>query len=236
MTPPRDRDETGQFADGIDPETALDVFDARTDAARPLTAGDVADELGIARRTAHNKLTDLVDRGTLETRKVGAKGRVYWTPIPAGDEDGATNGPETAETPPADRRDADAPDDAHDAVTADDDLRDRARSILDAIDDEHGLAGSGREYFRRRDAVIHLYDHLRDNEGDRITKSELLGTLGDGDDETASGYRGGPSSLWSNWVKGSGDKPNLLTALPGAEQLGNGYEFRREYIDDDGGT
>jgi len=90
MTPPRDRDETGQFADGIDPETALDVFDAREDRARPVTAGDVVDELGIARRTAHNKLGNLVERGTLDTRKVGAKGRVYWRPLPV-DNEGSDN-------------------------------------------------------------------------------------------------------------------------------------------------
>ena len=236
MTPPRDRDETGQFADGIAPETALDVFDARTDAARPLTAGDVADELGIARRTAHNKLKDLVDAGHLETRKAGAKGRVYWTPIPAGDESGPTSGHEPAETPAADRRDTMVGDDAHGDVTADDDLSDRAREIIDELDDEHGLAGSGRDYSRRRDAVIHLYEYLRDHEGDRIGKSELLVLLGDGDDEIPSGYGGGPTSLWANWVKGSGEKPNVLTALPGVEQRGNGYEFRREYIGDDTGT
>jgi response regulator of citrate/malate metabolism len=79
----RDRNESGQFADGIDPETVLDVVDAREDLGRPVTAGDVVDELGIARRTAHNKLGALVERGVLETRKIGARGRVWWRPIPA---------------------------------------------------------------------------------------------------------------------------------------------------------
>jgi len=79
----RDRNESGQFADGIDPETVLDVVDAREDLGRPATAGDVVDELGIARRTAHNKLGALVERGVLETRKIGARGRVWWRPIPA---------------------------------------------------------------------------------------------------------------------------------------------------------
>jgi hypothetical protein len=58
----------------------MDVFDAREDAARPVTAADVVDELGIARRTAHNKLNALVERGTLDTRKIGARGRVWWIP------------------------------------------------------------------------------------------------------------------------------------------------------------
>lgn len=76
----RDRNERGRYADGIDPETVMDVFDARDDAARPVTATDVVEELGIARRTAHNKLNALVERGTLDTRKIGARGRVWWIP------------------------------------------------------------------------------------------------------------------------------------------------------------
>ena len=76
----RDRNERGRYADGIDPETVMDVFDARDDAARPVTASDVVEELGIARRTAHNKLNALVERGTLDTRKIGARGRVWWIP------------------------------------------------------------------------------------------------------------------------------------------------------------
>ena len=79
----RDRNDQGRYADGIAPETVLEVFDAREDRARPVTAGDVVDEQGIARRTAHNKLNALVERGELETRKIGARGRVWWVPLPA---------------------------------------------------------------------------------------------------------------------------------------------------------
>ena len=103
----RDRNESGQYADGIDPETVLDVVDAREDLGRPVTAGDVVDELGIARRTAHNKLGALVERGVLETRKIGARGRVWWRPIPADSVD--TQPPRDArhspETPVGDERD-----------------------------------------------------------------------------------------------------------------------------------
>jgi len=102
----RDRNESGQYADGIDPETVLDVVDAREDLGRPVTAGDVVDELGIARRTAHNKLGALVERGVLETRKIGARGRVWWRPIPADSVD--TQPPRDArhspETPAGDER------------------------------------------------------------------------------------------------------------------------------------
>jgi hypothetical protein len=80
--PDRDRNNQGQFSDRIPPERVLEVFESRGDRARPLTASDVIDELGIARRTAHNKLNTLVERGALDTRKVGARGRVWWVPIP----------------------------------------------------------------------------------------------------------------------------------------------------------
>ena len=57
------------------------AVDRDADAGEP--AGGGVDELGIARRTAHNKLNALVERGELETRKIGARGRVWWVPIPA---------------------------------------------------------------------------------------------------------------------------------------------------------
>ncbi|SEA07579.1 hypothetical protein SAMN04488065_1709 [Haloplanus vescus] len=82
----RPRNTDGQYADRIPPEAVLDVFDDREDMARPLTAGDVMDALDCSRRTAHNKLSTLVDRGTLETRKVGARSRVWWVPMPRGPE------------------------------------------------------------------------------------------------------------------------------------------------------
>ncbi|MFB6224673.1 MAG: helix-turn-helix domain-containing protein [Haloarcula sp.] len=64
------------------PERVLAVFRDRADQAKPLTANDVMDALGCSRRTAHNKLDTLVERGILETRKVGARSRVWWIPFP----------------------------------------------------------------------------------------------------------------------------------------------------------
>lgn len=57
------------------------VFRTRSDPTRPLTANDVMDELGCSRRTAHDKLNALVDEGVLSTRKIGARGRVWWVPF-----------------------------------------------------------------------------------------------------------------------------------------------------------
>lgn len=81
----RARNESGQFNDRLPPETVLDVFDRRDDLARPVTAGDVQDALGIAQRTALNKLNELVAAGSLDSRTVGARARVFWRPIPADD-------------------------------------------------------------------------------------------------------------------------------------------------------
>ncbi|WP_129115624.1 helix-turn-helix domain-containing protein [Halegenticoccus tardaugens] len=78
----RRRNEHGQYADRIPLDRVLAVFEAREDRARPLTATDVMETLDCSRRTAHNKLNELVERGALETRKVGARSRVWWVPLP----------------------------------------------------------------------------------------------------------------------------------------------------------
>ncbi|WP_324759757.1 helix-turn-helix domain-containing protein [Haloarcula montana] len=63
-------------------ERVISVFEGRRDFAKPLTANDVMEALGCSRRTAHDKLDELVEQGTLETRKVGARSRIWWVPIP----------------------------------------------------------------------------------------------------------------------------------------------------------
>ena len=57
------------------------VFEARSDYAEPLTASEVADELGCSRRTALNKLHDLQEETDLESKKVGGRSRVWWIPV-----------------------------------------------------------------------------------------------------------------------------------------------------------
>ena len=88
-------DEESVDADGVRVplEAVLDVFEEREDRARPLTAGDVMDAVGCSRRTAHNKLNELVDRGILETRKVGSRSRVWWVPLREADTPGGSEGP-----------------------------------------------------------------------------------------------------------------------------------------------
>ena len=59
-------------------EDALRVFEEREDEKEPLTAVDVAEGMGSSRRTATNRLDELVEGGRLKTKKTGARGRVYW--------------------------------------------------------------------------------------------------------------------------------------------------------------
>lgn len=57
------------------------VFEDRDDYAEPLTAGEVAAELGCSRRTALNKLHALAEETDLTSKKVGARSRVWWIPV-----------------------------------------------------------------------------------------------------------------------------------------------------------
>jgi hypothetical protein len=157
----RDRNDHGRYADGIDPETVLEVFDARDDLARPVTAVDVVDELDIARRTAHNKLNRLVERGVLDTRKIGARGRVWWRPTPAD----AESGRERGETPTQRN-------DSANHGTRDETEQDAAA----AGDGATGLAAVEFPQTAAREAceaaVRAARDYIRDHDG--ATKAELV--------------------------------------------------------------
>ena len=55
----------------------LSVFE-RSDGVTPLTTSEVAEATDCSRRAAYNRLDELVDRDALATKKVGARGRVWW--------------------------------------------------------------------------------------------------------------------------------------------------------------
>jgi len=139
MAPPdRDRNEHGQYADRIPPERVLGVFEERTDRARPLTANDVMEALSCSRRTAHDKLNDLVDQGLLETRKVGARSRVWWVPITGADPDVGR------------------------AVEAGTDSPERPFVVEQRVN-EMELPGSGPRLEARREAILAAFDYLREH-------------------------------------------------------------------------
>jgi MarR-like DNA-binding transcriptional regulator SgrR of sgrS sRNA len=70
---------------GRDTEYALAdvtaVFESRDDYAEPLTASEIAGELGCSRRTALNKLHRLAEETEVKSKKVGGRSRVWWIPV-----------------------------------------------------------------------------------------------------------------------------------------------------------
>jgi len=58
----------------------LAVFTEGAEPGTPLTTSEVAEQLDCARRTAYGKLEELAEEGKLETKKVGARGRIWWWP------------------------------------------------------------------------------------------------------------------------------------------------------------
>jgi hypothetical protein len=153
----RSRNEHGQYADRIPLDSVLDVFAARADRAKPLTASDVMDALDCSRRTAHNKLNELEERGAIATRKVGARSRVWWIPIGAD-----SDGPDDAGSEPSDGP-GDAPTDA--------DATSERPAVADAIA-EADLPGSGPMLDARREALSVAYEYLADHP--EATKADFL--------------------------------------------------------------
>jgi hypothetical protein len=146
----RERNEHGQYADRIPPERVLGVFEDRTDRARPLTASDVMDALDCSRRTAHDKLNRLVDEGILETRKVGARSRVWWIPIMGADPDSGAHtdtGQEDTERP----------------------------FVVEQRVNQMELPGSGPRLEERREAILAAFDYLREHP--TAKKSDFLGDV-----------------------------------------------------------
>ncbi|MFB6188654.1 MAG: helix-turn-helix transcriptional regulator [Halapricum sp.] len=81
--------ETGTFVSTADKRDIVRFFKSAT---RPFqTATDIADHFGISRTTAHRRLEDLQEEGTLKKEKVGARAVVWWLP----DEDDNADGSDT---------------------------------------------------------------------------------------------------------------------------------------------
>ncbi|WP_164974859.1 bacterio-opsin activator domain-containing protein [Halegenticoccus tardaugens] len=70
---------SGSSTDAL--EELRSVFDGPETYSEPLTTVEVADALGCSRRTAYNRLDRLAERGELSTKKVGARGRIWWRPL-----------------------------------------------------------------------------------------------------------------------------------------------------------
>lgn len=71
----RERDESGQYTEQVTLDNVLAVFGQ---ADLPvLTASEVAEELDCSRPSAYNKLEQLVEKGEIHKKKVGARAVVY---------------------------------------------------------------------------------------------------------------------------------------------------------------
>lgn len=71
----RKRGEDGQYVETVTLDDVAAVFDR---AELPvLTASEVADKLDCSRASAYNKLESLVEQGTIQKKKVGARAVVY---------------------------------------------------------------------------------------------------------------------------------------------------------------
>ena len=65
---------------GVPPEDILAVFDERDDPSEPLTAPEIAGALNASRRTVFDRLEELRESGAVTSKKIGARGRVWWIP------------------------------------------------------------------------------------------------------------------------------------------------------------
>lgn len=64
----------------LTPDEVLTAFTDRVDPAAPLTAQEVADMLGVAKRTAHKHLQRTEKETALVSKQVGGTARVWWIP------------------------------------------------------------------------------------------------------------------------------------------------------------
>ena len=71
-------------------EPLRETLDAFEREGEPLTTSEVTAQVDVSRRSTYERLERLVERGYLETKKVGASARVWWLPTPAPDQAGGT--------------------------------------------------------------------------------------------------------------------------------------------------
>ncbi|WP_255198332.1 bacterio-opsin activator domain-containing protein [Halorarius litoreus] len=68
------------MARASEPDVYTETLAVFEQLGEPLTTTEVSDVLGVPRRTVYKRLGSLVDRGALQTKKVGAHARVWWLP------------------------------------------------------------------------------------------------------------------------------------------------------------
>src|SRR6056297_1535753 len=61
-------------------QRTLDAVERVGTPSEPVTASELAEVMECTRRTAYDRLERLGDAGELKTKKIGARGRVWWRP------------------------------------------------------------------------------------------------------------------------------------------------------------
>lgn len=132
----------------ITPEDVETVFKKREDIAEPLTASEIGDMLNCTRRTALNKLNQLEEAGTVKSKKVGGRAKVWWVRVDRDDIEGHTRGVEGT----SQRREA-------------------TKNVFYDID----LPGNGENLEQRRAAVREIYEYLKERgKGQRSDFKEVV--------------------------------------------------------------
>ena len=62
-------------------EVVLSVFEENAEMYEPLTSAEIAEELDCSQQTVRNRLKELSENGKIASKKVGARGRVWWLPV-----------------------------------------------------------------------------------------------------------------------------------------------------------
>jgi hypothetical protein len=147
----------GQYAEEYTAEKALDVFRDRDDQARPLTVGDLDDVLEWSPRTIHNKLEELENDDLLRSRRVGARGKIWWAPLPREDAPLVSMGLLAVNTPSTvDEVLAQAGEDI--PGRTDEKRRERAAAVLTAYEFLQQHAEVSAEEIRERTYADHLLE------------------------------------------------------------------------------
>lgn len=189
---------------------------------------DVAERFDYERPSAYRRLKDLESAGRVAGREVGNS--ILWlatdadqSPPTSARESPAVSGEESAaggstSQPPGDGKSRSESARGDESDTFD---RDRWRDRLTET-----VPRSGDVAERRADAILEMYDHLREHgEAENDTLAELV-------DPDAVDYKNA-DSIWSNLVKGK----ETLRALPGVEPPPPSVDEPWRYppaIDDDG--
>ena len=195
------RNKDGRFT----PEhTDGEILDAVRD-HEPAATSEVAEELDMTRQGVDRRLREIRDAGRVRSKKIGAS-LVWFAPD-------AERERERAVTPSKDPAGQSDPSPEPSGEPPASDLQD-AEEILRGLD----LPGSGAKLDARINAVLEMYEYLRDHAGEPIPRADLP------KHGEAVGFKD-LDSFWNNFVKansGQGRDTNTLVALPGVEKWGDG--------------